>query len=98
MSGAIRRCCWTTTASRSYPAPGSPELAKRARELLTAAGIASGEEAERGLDRGGFVPFLLIYPEANVPVAQLSLRQDLDPAAHLAIGRALAPLREYADR
>jgi aromatic ring-opening dioxygenase catalytic subunit (LigB family) len=58
----------------SYPALGSPELAKRVRDLLAAAGIASGEEAERGLDHGVFVPF--------------------DPKAHLAIGRALAPLRD----
>ncbi len=64
------------------------------RDLLAAAGIASGEEAERGLDHGVFVPFLLVYPEADIPVVQLSLRQDLDPAAHLAIGRALAPLRD----
>src|SRR5919109_296603 len=78
----------------SYPAPGSPELAKRVRDLLMAAGIDSGEEAERGLDHGVFVPFLLIYPQADIPVVQLSLRQDLDPAAHLAIGRALAPLRD----
>jgi aromatic ring-opening dioxygenase catalytic subunit (LigB family) len=77
-----------------YPAPGSPERAKRVRDLLTAAGIASGEEAERGLDHGVFVPFLLVYPEADIPVVQLSLRQDLDPAAHFAIGRALAPLRD----
>ena len=78
----------------SYPALGSPELAKRVRDLLAAAGIASGEEAERGLDHGVFVPFLLVYPEAEIPVVQLSLRQDLDPKAHLAIGRALAPLRD----
>jgi aromatic ring-opening dioxygenase catalytic subunit (LigB family) len=78
----------------SYPAPGSPELARRVRDLLAAGGIESGEEAERGLDHGVFVPFLLIYPEADIPVVQLSLRQDLDPAAHMAIGRALAPLRD----
>jgi len=78
----------------TYPAPGSPELAARVRTLLGDAGIASDEEAERGLDHGVFMPFLLIYPDADIPIAQLSLRQDLDPAAHLAIGRALAPLRE----
>ncbi|HEV8389565.1 MAG TPA: class III extradiol ring-cleavage dioxygenase, partial [Dongiaceae bacterium] len=63
----------------TYPAPGSPELAGRVRALLGEAGIASGEEAERGLDHGVFVPFLLIYPQAEIPVVQLSLRQDLDP-------------------
>jgi aromatic ring-opening dioxygenase catalytic subunit (LigB family) len=78
----------------SYPAPGSPELARRVRDLLAAAGIDSGEEAERGLDHGVFVPFLLIYPQADIPVVQLSLQQDLDSAAHLAIGRALASLRD----
>ncbi|HEY3149040.1 MAG TPA: class III extradiol ring-cleavage dioxygenase [Dongiaceae bacterium] len=77
-----------------YPAPGSPELALRVRDLLAQAGIASDEEAERGLDHGVFIPLLLIYPEADIPVVQLSLRHDLDPAAHLAVGRALAPLRE----
>jgi aromatic ring-opening dioxygenase catalytic subunit (LigB family) len=77
----------------AYPAPGSPELAGRVRALLAASGIASDEEAERGFDHGVFIPFLLIYPQADVPIVQLSLRQDLDPKAHLAIGRALAPLR-----
>jgi aromatic ring-opening dioxygenase catalytic subunit (LigB family) len=77
-----------------YPAPGSPDLARRVRDLLAAAGIESGEETERGLDHGVFVPFLLIYPAADISVVQLSLRQDLDPAAHLAIGRALTPLRD----
>ena len=77
----------------TYPSPGSPELAQRVRALLAEAGIASDEDAERGLDHGIFIPFLLIYPQADIPIVQLSLRQDLDPAAHLAIGRALAPLR-----
>ena len=77
-----------------YPAPGSPELAARVRALLASAGIASDEDAERGFDHGVFVPFLLAFPEATIPVVQLSLRADLDPAAHLAIGRALAPLRD----
>ncbi|HET6160046.1 MAG TPA: class III extradiol ring-cleavage dioxygenase [Dongiaceae bacterium] len=78
----------------NYPAPGSPELAARVRALLSEAGIKSGEEAGRGFDHGVFIPFLLIYPEADIPVVQLSLRQDLDPAAHIAIGRAIVPLRE----
>jgi aromatic ring-opening dioxygenase catalytic subunit (LigB family) len=78
----------------TYPAPGSPALAARARELLGQAGMASGEEAARGLDHGVFVPFLLIYPDASVPMVQLSLAADLDAAHHLAIGRALAKLRE----
>ncbi len=77
-----------------YPAPGSPELAQRVRALLDSAGIATDEDAERGYDHGVFIPFMLMYPDADVPVVQLSLQEGLDPATHLAIGRALAPLRD----
>ena len=77
-----------------FDAPGSPALAARARELLGAAGFPTAEDAERGYDHGVFVPLLLATPEADIPVVQLSLRQDLDPEAHLAAGRALAPLRD----
>jgi aromatic ring-opening dioxygenase catalytic subunit (LigB family) len=82
------------TYKLDYPAPGSPELAARVRALLAGAGIASDEDSARGYDHGVFVPFLLMFPEADVPVVQLSLRADLDPAVHLAIGQALAPLRD----
>jgi aromatic ring-opening dioxygenase catalytic subunit (LigB family) len=78
----------------TWPVPGDPALASRVRALLGAAGIASAEDAERGLDHGTFVPLKLTYPEADVPVVQLSLVRGLDPAAHLAMGRALAPLRD----
>jgi aromatic ring-opening dioxygenase catalytic subunit (LigB family) len=78
----------------SYPAPGSPELAARVRALLSGAGIDNDEDARRGYDHGTFVPLMLIYPEATIPVVQLSLQRVLDPQAHLAIGRALQPLRE----
>ena len=78
----------------AYPAPGSPELASRVRALLAGAGIASDEDSARGYDHGVFVPFLLMFPDADIPVVQLSLRADLDPAAHMAIGHALAPLRD----
>jgi Uncharacterized conserved protein len=57
-----------------YPASGSPELARRVRELLSAAGIASDEDDARGFDHGVFVPFMLVYPDADVPVVQLSLQ------------------------
>jgi aromatic ring-opening dioxygenase catalytic subunit (LigB family) len=78
----------------TWPAPGDPRLAARVRMLLERAGIASGADAERGYDHGTFVPLKLTYPGADVPVCQLSLVRGLDPATHLAIGRALAPLRD----
>ena len=63
------------------------------RELLAAAGLAVASEHARGLDHGVFIPLMLIYPQADVPIVQLSLRQGLEPAEHLAAGRALVPLR-----
>jgi aromatic ring-opening dioxygenase catalytic subunit (LigB family) len=77
-----------------WPAPGAPEVAEEARELLEDAGISSAIDATRGFDHGTFVPLALAYPEANVPTTQVSLQAGLDPATHLAIGRALAPLRD----
>jgi len=77
-----------------YPAPGSPALAGRVRSLLEGAGLATSENAERGLDHGVFVPFMLVLPDADVPVVEISLRADLDPAVHLRAGAALAPLRD----
>jgi len=78
----------------TWPAPGDPALAARVRDLLSAAGIRSGSEPARGWDHGVFVPLKVMYPAAQVPLVQLSLQSGLDPAAHLAIGRALKPLRE----
>jgi aromatic ring-opening dioxygenase catalytic subunit (LigB family) len=78
----------------TWPAAGDPALAARVRELLTAGGFSSAENGERGFDHGTFVPFKLTYPEAEVPTVQLSLKNGLDPKEHLAIGRALSPLRE----
>ena len=80
--------------SIQWPAPGAPDVAARVRTLLGAAGIESAEDAQRGFDHGTFVPLKLTYPEAEVPTVQLSLQRGLDPAKHLAIGRALAPLRD----
>jgi len=76
-----------------YPAPGDPQLAADVRGLLAEAGIASGEDPQRGLDHGVFVPFLLLYPKADMPMVQLSLKQGLSPQDHLRLGAALAPLR-----
>jgi aromatic ring-opening dioxygenase catalytic subunit (LigB family) len=78
----------------SYPAPGAPDLAQRVRGLLQAAKIDCGTDDRRGFDHGVFVPQLIIDQEAKIPVVMLSMRHDLDPAAHIAIGRALEPLRD----
>ena len=77
-----------------YPAAGAPELAERVRKQLRDAGFETDIETKRGLDHGVFVPFLLIYPNADVPILQLSLQSSLDSGLHLKLGRALAPLRE----
>jgi aromatic ring-opening dioxygenase catalytic subunit (LigB family) len=78
----------------TWPAPGSPALAARVVELLGAAGISAKTDARRGFDHGAFVPLKVAWPEADVPAIQLSLKAGLDPVEHLAIGRALAPLRD----
>jgi aromatic ring-opening dioxygenase catalytic subunit (LigB family) len=78
----------------SYPAPGAPQLARRVRALLGEAGLQSQEDAARGYDHGVFVPLLLVDPEAAIPVLQVSLQRSLDPALHMAAGKALAPLRD----
>jgi aromatic ring-opening dioxygenase catalytic subunit (LigB family) len=77
-----------------YDAPGSPEVAARVQNLLKNAGFDIRTDDSRGFDHGVFVPLAAAYPEANVPVLQLSIRKDYDPETHLAVGRALAPLRE----
>jgi aromatic ring-opening dioxygenase catalytic subunit (LigB family) len=77
-----------------YPAPGMPELAERAAALLAAGGLVSGVDPNRGFDHGTFSMLYPIYPEADMPVVQLSIRQGYDVAAHIAAGRALVPLRD----
>lgn len=78
----------------SYTASGDPVVAARIRALLASSGFDSDEDDRRGFDHGVFIPFMLIYPNADVPIVQMSLQRDLDPAFHLALGRALAPLRD----
>ena len=77
-----------------YPAPGAPALAERAVALLSAAGTAAELHPSRGLDHGAWVPLSAMFPQADVPVTQLSLVRNAGPAAHLALGQALAPLRD----
>jgi aromatic ring-opening dioxygenase catalytic subunit (LigB family) len=77
-----------------WPAPGEPALAARVQELLAKAGMPSRTDNARGFDHGTFVPLKLTYPDADIPTVQLSLKAGLDPEEHLAIGRALAPLRD----
>jgi aromatic ring-opening dioxygenase catalytic subunit (LigB family) len=83
-----------STYELRFDTPGSPALAHRVRDLLVQAGLPAAEDAERGYDHGVFVPLKLALPDADIPVVQLSLLTSLDPATHLAAGRALAPLRD----
>ena len=76
-----------------YPSPGAPELADRVRALLAAQGMAVRDQPERGLDHGVYVPLMAMYPEADIPVLQISM-PGLDPAPLFELGRALAPLRD----
>jgi aromatic ring-opening dioxygenase catalytic subunit (LigB family) len=76
-----------------YPAPGSPELARLVAELAGAAGHEVTLDATRGFDHGTFSMLYPVYPEADVPVVQLSIKHGYDPQTHIDIGRALAPLR-----
>jgi aromatic ring-opening dioxygenase catalytic subunit (LigB family) len=78
----------------TWPAPGDPALAARVRALLGQAGFETAADGARGYDHGTFVPLKVTYPEADVPTVQLSLLRSLDPAEHLRMGRALAPLRD----
>ncbi|WP_170799397.1 DODA-type extradiol aromatic ring-opening family dioxygenase [Stutzerimonas stutzeri] len=76
-----------------YPAPGDPALASRIAGLLDGAALGGREDAQRGFDHGMFIPLKLMFPDADIPVVQLSLRSDLDPRAHIEAGRALQALR-----
>lgn len=77
-----------------YPSPGAPDVARRVQALLGAAAIPADLDTQRGFDHGAFVPLYAMYPAADVPVLQLSIKSGYDADEHLAAGRALAPLRD----
>ena len=82
------------TYELTYPAPGQPPLAQQIAQLLNTQGLPAQVNPDRGFDHGVFIPLKMMFPGADIPVIQLSLRRDLDPAAHLEMGRALAGLRD----
>ena len=78
----------------TYPAPGDPALARDALKLIRDSGFDADEDTGRGLDHGAWVPLMMMYPEADIPVIQLSVQTDSDPEHHFRLGKALMPLRE----
>lgn len=78
----------------TWPAPGAPDVATRVQQLLGDAGIDNARTETRGWDHGVFVPFKVMWPEAQIPTVQLSMCHSWDPLRHLEIGRALRPLRD----
>lgn len=82
-----------TSADFVYPAPGSPALAQRVQHLLQGAGLTVELDADQGWDHGLWAPLSLAYPEAQIPIVQVSLGQGQDPQFHQRLGHALAPLR-----
>jgi len=77
-----------------YPAPGSPELARQVQQLLQSGGVDCADDPQRGFDHGTFTVSYPLYPVAEVPIVQLSLRNDYNPSAHIEVGKLLAPLRD----
>jgi len=83
-----------STYEIKFPAPGAPAVSARVAELLETAGIAWKYDHERGFDHGVFIPLKVAFPDADVPIVQVSLLASMDAAEHIRIGRALAPLRD----
>jgi aromatic ring-opening dioxygenase catalytic subunit (LigB family) len=77
-----------------YDAPGAPALAEKVRAMLEEGGVTSGLDPKRGFDHGTFTLMHTMYPNADMPLVQLSLRQGYDPAEHIKVGELLAPLRD----
>ena len=77
-----------------YASPGAPAVAARVEHLLKAAGLPTHLDHARGYDHGVFAPMQVMYPAADVPLLQVAIQHSYDPAAHIALGRALAPLRD----
>lgn len=82
------------TYELTYPVPGAPWLAARAAELLRDAGLPATIDPERGLDHGVFVPMKVAFPDADIPLVEMSIDASYDPALHVRAGEAIAPLRD----
>ena len=92
---ALSLTCSLHNCQLKYPAPGAPHVAKRVKELLQASGFSRvDEDRRRGLDHGAWVPLMLMYPEADIPVCQLSVSSHRDGTYHYNLGKALAPLKD----
>lgn len=82
------------TYELTFDAPGAPDIASRTVDLLLGAGFEAELDHERGWDHGVFIPLLVSWPDADVPVIEMSIDKNLDPELHVAAGEAIAPLRD----
>jgi len=85
------------TYELKYPAPGNDELAQRIVSMINSTpgcSKATFDSRREGWDHGVFMPLMILYPDANIPIVQVSLKASMDPAEHYNLGKALAPLRE----